>query len=318
MAKWAVCLATIRPELAEKWLAGWKMLFEKYGVDVYIMQDIEKKTIKPRKGVYVFDHKDVRRDLGSSDWVIPKKTGACRSFAMLQAYRKKYDYYITLDDDCFPIEDTIAAYEQHFEPQHWPHYNYVDIADLMGYKHKLRGYPYRIRKPLDVAAQYGIWLKIADYDAITSIEKPIEDEFQLHTVVQAVPKYMAFTGCIMNVAISHKYLPVMYQLQMGERVGYDRFDDIWSALLLKKIADRFEDVVVINGSAKVLHDRASNAYNNLMKELPAMAKNETVWEELMDVKLTKDTPLECYQELAESNVLPDQKQAMLSWTQIIK
>lgn len=318
MSKWAVCLATIRPDLANIWLSKWSQFFTQHNVDVYIMQDINEKTIMPRESVYVFDHSDIEKDLGDLAHAIPRKTGACRSYAMLRAYRKGYDYYLTLDDDCFPVDDTIQAYEDHFKPQYCPHYNYVDISALLGYQYQLRGYPYTIRKTHDIAAQYGVWLKIADYDAITSIEKDISDEMNIKRTVSPVPKYSGFTACIMNVAISHKYLPVMYQLLMGKAVGYDRFDDIWSGLLLKKITDHFEDVVLINGSARILHDRASNPYNNLMKELPAMAKNETIWKELLNMELTGTTPLECYKELANSNILPDQKRAMLTWTTIIE
>jgi hypothetical protein len=122
----------------------------------------------------------------------------------------------------------------------------------------------------------------------------------------------------MNAAISHKYLPVMYQLLMGDAVGYDRFEDIWSSLLMKKIADHFEDLVLINGHAQVVHDRASDPYKTLPKELPGMPKNETIWEELLEVKLTGSTPIECYEELAETFILPDQRDAMKAWIKIIR
>lgn len=329
MAKWAVCLATIRPDLANVWLSKWHDLFSKHDVDVYIIQDTDHKTLMERDNVRVFDHTDVTKDLGKLASAIPRKTGACRSYAMLQAYRQGYDFYLSLDDDCFPVvkeadswscshHDIFLSYENAFKPKHWPHYRYFDVASSMGYPYHLRGYPYGIRKARDVAAQYGIWLKIPDYDAITTIDKGIKEEMHIKGKVEAVPKFSGFTGCIMNVAISHKYLPIMYQLLMGDVVGYDRFDDIWSGLLLKKIADHFEDVVLINGYSQIHHDRASNPYKTLMQELPGMAKNETLWDELLEIKLTGKTPIDCYEELADSNVLPDQGKAMKTWTQIIK
>lgn len=318
MEKWAICIATVRPEMVERWLGAWDNLFVEHNVDVYIMQDADQKTIPPSERVHVFDQSDAKKQFGNYTWIIPKLTAACRSYAMLKAYDKGYDYYVSLDDDCYPLDDLFAAYKTHFADAYAPHYNYVDYAALFGYKHHVRGYPYNIRKKRPVAAQYGIWTKVPDYDALTAIEHGIGDEEELMRTVAVVPKYSAFTGCLMNAAITHKYLPVMYQLLMGQRTGYDRMEDIWSSLIMKRIADHFEDVIVLNGEARVLHDRASNPYNNLLKELPALPHNEKLWEKLMRVELSGSTPLECYKEIAEAQILPDQSEAMLIWAKLFE
>ena len=318
MSKWAICIATARPQMAEQWLEGWRDIFELHAVDVLIMQDADRKTILPRDRVYVWDQSDVKHSLGDRSWIIPRCTAACRSFVLWQAYKRGYDYYLSLDDDCYPIDDIFSAYERSFGLQNAPNYRYVDYADVFGYRHHVRGYPYGIRKPHSVAVQYGVWLKNPDYDAITMIENEMLSETDIASRRVIVPKYSAFTGCIMNAAITHKYLPAMYQLLMGKRVGYDRVEDIWSALIMKRIADHLEDVVVLNGEARVIHERASNAYASLLKELPAMPKNEQLWEELLQVKLTGNTPLDCYREIAQSRVIPEQSEAMQTWVTLFE
>lgn len=316
MPKWAVCIATIRPDLAQQWLDAWRDVFETNKVDVYIMEDANQKSLKSHKNVHVFDHTDAREL--ENPWIIPRQTGACRSFVLYQAYQAGYDYYLSLDDDCYPSEDIFSAYESTFSPQLAPHYNYVDCAATFGYKHHVRGYPYGIRRQRNVAVQYGVWLKYADYDALTTIEYPAEEEDTITENVVTVPKYSAFTGCTMNTAITNKYLPVMYQLLMGKEIGYDRVEDIWSGLIMKKIADHFGDLVLLNGRARVVHKRASNPFANLGKELPALAKNEMLWEKLLEIKLDGDTPLRCYRQIAESCILPEQSRAMLAWANLFE
>ena len=94
----------------------------------------------------------------------------------------------------------------------------------------------------------------------------------------AVPTGVPFTGCIMNVAIRHEALPMMYQLVMGiERVGYDRWDDIWSGLFAKRICDHLGLPVLINGRASIVHTRASDTASNLAKERGGYDLNERMW-----------------------------------------
>lgn len=316
MPKWAVCIATIRPDLAQQWLDAWRELFERHEVNVYIMEDTDHKCLKSHKSVHVFNHTDAKEL--DNPWIIPRQTAACRSFVLYKAYQDGYDYYVSLDDDCYPSGDIFSVYETSFCPQLAPHYNYVDCAAAFGYKHHVRGYPYGIRKQREVATQYGVWLKYADYDALTAIENPVKEEDEIAENVIATPKYSGFTGCIMNVAITNKYLPVMYQLLMGKEVGYDRVEDIWSGLIMKKIADHFGDLVLLNGKARVIHKRASNPFVNLDKELPALAKNEILWEQLLKIKLDGDTPLRCYRQIAESGILPEQSRAMLAWANLFE
>jgi len=319
MGKWAVCLATIRPELAVRWLEHWQKVFDLHKADVYIMQDTSVANIPSEPNIHVFDHTNALDEFGENSWVIPKHTDTCRSYAMLQAYKHGYDYYLTLDDDCLPSGDPIGAYETMFRPQQAYAYKYFDVGSFFGYKHHVRGYPYGIRNQYGVAAQYGVWLNFPDYDGLTSIEEDITPEYDISSDIVAVPKYSGLTGCIMNAAFSHKYMPAMYQLCMGEKAGYDRFGDIWSALIMKRIADHLEDIVLMNGLARVVHEKASDPRKCLTKEMPAMTKNEKLWENLLAIKLAGNTPLECFVEIAESGAIPEPHQeAMLLWAKVLE
>jgi hypothetical protein len=104
----------------------------------------------------------------------------------------------------------------------------------------------------------------------------------------------------MNVAIRHGALPMLYQLVMGmDRVGYDRWDDIWSGLFVKRICDHLRRPVVVNGKASVVHTRASDTATNLAKEQGGYTLNERMWAHLGRVDLTADSVLGCYEELTD-------------------
>jgi hypothetical protein len=78
----------------------------------------------------------------------------------------------------------------------------------------------------------------------------------------------------------------MYQLLMGQDAQgnawpYDRWGDIWSGHLAKKyVEDVLGGCVAINYAAHIKHERASNVYANIQKELSGYKINETIWEKL--------------------------------------
>lgn len=45
---------------------------------------------------------DIVRILGAREWIIPRRSAACTSFAMYQAWRAGCEYIVMLDDDCDP------------------------------------------------------------------------------------------------------------------------------------------------------------------------------------------------------------------------
>jgi hypothetical protein len=82
--------------------------------------------------------------------------------------------------------------------------------------------------------------------------------------------------CSMNTAFVSKIIPAFYHLYMNH-IGIDRFDDIWSGIFLKKIADHLGDNVSL-GKPLVYHNkRPRNVFKDLRNELEGMVINETLW-----------------------------------------
>ena len=280
----AVVIPTCRPERMHSWVAAWKSLFEKHDVNLMIVED------SPATWKLLPDF-------------IPQRTGSIRSWGFLNAYRQGYDV-ITLDDDCLPAPDTdpIAEFVWAFAHRYSVS-DYFDVGHTFGLSEYMRGYPFNDRRQVHPILQYGGWDNVPDMDAITQSDHerfgPVQG-FAFDRRVLSIPKGVGITGCIMNVAIKCDALPMMYQLVMGnERVGYDRWDDIWSGLFAKKICDHLGWPILINGRASIVHTRASDTAQNFAKEQGGYELNEVMWNNLRTVTLAANTIIGCYQELTE-------------------
>ena len=294
-----VCLACCRPESFKIWYKKWKSLFDKHNADVIVSWDTDDKTPKT-KGVTFIKRKDFPS-------YVPSKTSACRSAAVMSAYKKGYDIYIFLDDDVFPPTDgadPIQAYIQGFKlPQNAS--GYFDVGnEFLTPISFTRGFPYNERKITPVVAQYGGWDNVPDLDARDTRQleltsgKPVKN-YKFKRRVFAVPKHMGFTGCFMNCAFKHEVVPALYHLNMGTtKVGYDRFDDIWASLMMKRIADHMGWAVLINGEATCYHDRASDTVKSVFQEQVGHKFNEDLWDKLLRMELSDQmTFAQCYQRL---------------------
>jgi len=102
----------------------------------------------------------------------------------------------------------------------------------------------------------------------------------------------------MNLAIKTKIIPAFYFLLMGPEYPFDRFDDIWSGIFLKKIADHLGDYIS-GGEPFIWHDRASNAEVNIKKEAPGKTVNQYLWRDIDKIELRSDSYQNCYIELAD-------------------
>jgi hypothetical protein len=117
-------------------------------------------------------------------------------------------------------------------------------------------------------------------------------------VLYTISKGETVTGCIMNCAFRKEVIPAMYQLLMGQdahgnKWPYDRWGDIWSGYIAKKYVEEvLKGAVAINYAAHVKHQRASNVYTNLSKELSGYAINEEFAEFLVPLKF------DSYEEIA--------------------
>jgi hypothetical protein len=258
---WAVVVPTNRPDRIPRFLDAWGPLFDKYNVQVSVIVDDESTWEK-------------------MPWFIPRRSDMIRSLGFLRVYqRAEVDYVLTLDDDTLPIAslsgvDIFEQYRRVFEAGA-PLSDYLDVGALTTSQLQMRGFPYRDREPATVAIQYGGWHGVLDYDARTQLDHPRGPE-RFKGVVLPVPRGTAVTGCIMNCAFRREVTPIMWQLPLLDG-RYNRWGDIWSGLIQKRVLDRIGQAVVINGKASVLHERASDPNVNLEREAPGIPFNENLW-----------------------------------------
>jgi hypothetical protein len=279
MTKFVCIVPSNRPEEFQKFFIAWHSLFVKHQVHLVVMWDLPDTPFS-QEGI---DDMEVTqlcwKDLTTK--YIPTKTDMIRSFAFKWAYDNvpEAEYFLTLDDDVRPslFDDIFEEYEIVFE-RGTVLSEYFDVGQLTTSGVQMRGFPYKDRKKVPVAVQYGGWSGVLDYDAATQISaQPGNEVFYLPS--KTVPKGSAVTCCIMNCAWKREYTPIMWQLPMVEG-RYNRVGDIWSGLMIKKTLDAVGAGLVINGAASVRHERASNVYNSLQKEAPSVWLNDHLWENL--------------------------------------
>jgi hypothetical protein len=293
-----------------------------------IVEDHPKKKINPPEAQYLsVDHyswKDIHDDFGPEEWIFSRRNAGIRCYGFWKAYQKKADVIITIDDDCYPTEDNFI--KKHLRnlsaraPESW-------FATFPDPKHMFtRGFPYRIRNQKKVIVSHGLWSNKIDLDGKNQLLYPDINIPPYPPIRQFIPPGMYFPMCSMNLAFIRDATPLMYFPLMGfdkEGIywGYDRFDDIWAGIFVKKITDHL-CYAIVNGSPFVEHRKASDALKNKLREAQGIKINEYLWRAADNVNLTKTTPTECYKELAQKIEFPKEayfvklKQAMTIWAEL--
>lgn len=263
MAKWAVVVPSNRPDRLATWRAAWARNFDSYGhkVVVYAVEDAP-----PWAGI--------------PEW-IPRRTDMIRSWGLFLAWKDGHDFVVSMDDDVLPgageAEDLISAYDAAFRLK-WPVSRCLSVGALTGTGLEMRGFPEAGRRH-PAAIQYGGWDGVPDLSGETQLANPgARSAFE--RIVVSVPRDCAVTTCAMNFALAREYVPWCWQLPMLER-RYDRWGDIWSGLVQKRLCDLYEVAMLVNGQATVVHDRASDPEVNSRKEQPGRDPHEGLWEALL-------------------------------------
>jgi hypothetical protein len=286
-----ICIPTSRPERIPTFLEMWTPILhsdvaEDRQISLFIHEDRKESTLTelvqpPGVRLVVTCQAEINTILGSHEWIIPRNSGACRSFPMYLAWKAGCDFIVTLDDDCHPERlgsgDFIKTHLAAFELDRW--FRTIGDADA-------RGVPYGERGSLPVLLNHGLWTDVPDLDAPTSLQhqkKPIS--VVLRACREVVPPGQWFTLCGMNVCYRRAAIPAAYNLLMGQAYGgIDRFDDIWSGLFLKKIADHL-GLYITSGVPFVRHSRASDPFVNLRKEALGIHLHEYFWRHIAAAEL---------------------------------
>jgi hypothetical protein len=239
----------------------------------------------------------------------------------LKAAQAGADIIVTLDDDCFPTDDTLPDKffalhaDRLLSSAHDPAWqSTVDGIDV-------RGIPYFQRdREHPVMVNLGLWKGVLDLDAPTQLTDQRTPQFtSLREGTAPIGTY--FPVCGMNLAFRVKMLPAMYFLLMGQAYPFDRFGDIWCGLFVKRILDHLRFSMTY-GRPFVQHARASNVWKNLEKETPGLPINDTLWKTLDDVVLTGNTVAGCYHHLSlalpEGEYWDRLREAMWVWTLLVR
>ena len=293
-----VVIPTIR---SLSFLVEWKDQFK--DCTLIVIEDRPKKEIEtPTMGfraVYHYCWADIAKDMGKDEWIFSRNNAGIRSYGFWKAYSLGADIIITIDDDCYPTGEGFV--EQHVSnlqdkaPSSWfptfPHPSYMFT----------RGFPYDVRGVLPVVVSHGLWSNKMDMDAKTQIAIGEVNVPAYPPLRQFVPKGSYFPMSSMNLAFTRQVAPLMYFPLMGNDPkgnawGYDRYDDIWAGIFVKKIVDHL-GLAVVNGSPFVEHKKASNPEVNLVKEKEGMLENERLWKEVSGVVLKETTITRCLEEL---------------------
>jgi reversibly glycosylated polypeptide / UDP-arabinopyranose mutase len=301
-----VVVPTIREDCAVKWVQEWKE--DLRDARVIIIEDNPEPTFN-LPGVEHYAWRDIDAELKQDSWIIPRRTSACRSYGFLKALQGDADIIWTTDDDCYPEEGRKGQYFSQFRENFSTDVTSDDVMNgwwntISGSGLYPRCYPYDIRgTPRPVMVHHGLWSNIPDLDGITQLANP---DFRLQpcNAVDVVPEKAFFPFCIMNVAFRREAAPLLYMLLMGKDKdgtpwGFDRFDDIWGGVMMKKVADHL-GWAVTSGSPSVHHSRASDPHRNVELEAAGIPAHESFWKLIEAVSLTKDNAADCYRELADT------------------
>jgi reversibly glycosylated polypeptide / UDP-arabinopyranose mutase len=245
---------------------------------VIVVEDNPERSFDLPGGVRHVSWKEIDAELGPDAWIIPRRSDAVRNYGFLLAAREKPDLIVTLDDDCYPGEDTggETLLEAHWRILETPGSD-LPVLDTMFaavLAVKPRGYP-KVARRIRTVVNHGLWNNVPDLDGETQLQNEgMRVTFPPHSV--QVPPGTLFPMCGMNLAFRPEALPLAYYLPMGQGQPYHRFADIWCGWILKKVCDRLT-WSVRSGTPFVFHSRASNAARNAELESHGLSMNDSLW-----------------------------------------
>lgn len=248
--------------------------------------------------------------------LIPEKCHAETSFGLLLKYQENDTNNLIFQDD-----DTAATEDDYFGG-HINQLNACSIEMIKTYDkwynllfdfYQLtntyaRGYPYSERKgnfsileykksPVDVVMNQGFWkgqLDLNANDILPNLDGLTEQEniiFNERSIGICKETYIPI--CSMNLSFKPEVIPAFYQWDDF------RFDDIWSGVIIKKIADHLNKTIS-NGKPFCHHYKEPRStFKDIAVESKRLGENEHFWKYVNDTKLTGKTWSECYYEIAE-------------------
>jgi len=256
--------------------------------------------------------------------VTPKGCHAETSFGFLVAYEEEPDLVIELDDDVFPIESHNFVHQHAcnlfnqdgvtvYSTNKW--YNTMENLKLNVHDDVFpRGHPYaqetRNQDYIwkndggECVLNMGLWAGYPDLDALTIVHccgldgrgNIKSNDLKRSKVIAGKKTY--FAVCSMNTSFAPKIIPAFYQLYMNF-MNINRFDDIWSGILLKKIADDMDEKICLGKPLLYHNKRPRNVFKDLGEEANGMRLNEELWKIVDSLELEGTSYQDSYNSLTE-------------------
>ena len=265
-----------------------------------VVEDNPTKTFKIKESTFPIhhvSHKEIKQILKKDAWIISKKDSACRTFGFLLAKQLGAEWILSLDDDTRPYQNKYIC-EEHLKTIN----SFTVCTPSAGVR--TRGLPYLNLGKVEVVCNMGLWTKNGDWDAVQSLSCPeLANYFTPNIKSFLAHPCQRYPFCGMNIFFNTKIVPAMYFPLMGQNILYSRYDDIWCGWLFQKVLEHLKLCWSI-GEPFIEHSRASNMFQNLVKEAPGYKLNEQLWEIINEVNLNKNSLPECVEELGialESN-----------------
>jgi hypothetical protein len=257
--------------------------------------------------------------LGASKGVVPRRSHAETSFGLLRMLEDpSLKYGVFIDDDTSPIagQDYFGTHlanlqvtGKHLEVSTGPWVDVLRAGSTLATVPP-RGFPFGVSpaSPQErqvevkrVVCSQGLWTQTPDFDAvrILAVGGPrvrdgipgVEGKGSNFARTFAAPIGSPITICSMNLAFVRDIIPAFYQFPMDDNQwGVGRFDDIWSGLVLKRVADSF-GWHTLHGLPLCRHAKAGrNVFRDLSLEAAGLHLNEVMADILAKVEV--DGPLE--------------------------
>jgi len=257
--------------------------------------------------------------------VIPKKCHAETSFGLLYAWKNRHSYenIIFIDDDIAPEKN------DDFFRNHLNQLGLRNIDVLSGdnrwinlfttYYHMYntkypRGFPYELRDLvdthdrrkilIDVVLNQGLWVNQLDLNAVdilpnlNGLTHPLKGNSSIFNSQNIyIDKDTYTTICSMNLSFKPEIIPAFYQLPM-KIDNIDRFDDIWTGVIFKKIADHLNKFTSHGIPLCEHHKEPRNTFDDIITEAHGLKINEELWKVIDGMHLNGNSWKDCYYEIA--------------------
>lgn len=293
--KIAVVVPSHLEEILLKFISQWQDEMIALDATLYVIEDHQEKSFQFPQSQLKIKHycwDDYKSDLGENQWIISRRTSAGKSFGFWKAYEDGADVIISLDHDCYPDqENTLRKHVDILKDS-------VTLRWVTSVGTPTRGFPYEIRDTSPIMVNHGGWSNIPDFDGPQMLQFPTVRFQPMKHEQRVVPYANYFPFCGMNFAFRREATPAMYFLLQGPDWPFDRFDDIWAGIFLKKITDHLNQAIT-TGYPTIFHEKGTNPFVAVKKEASGLPVNEWFWKAIDEMQLTGKTYGHCYVELAQ-------------------